>query len=323
MLLGEPLRPAAATQDRLAVPGIRDLLVAERRGLANARAALQSLRSRSLTPGVATRGLYSSDRLLAQSHWLLTVSSVLVGRSHFAVGRFLGCVVFPQEARPATFKSPVKYSLEFRLRLESPEPNLAGWPQPADSSLGLPLPTAHTRPEDPLLAGTPARFGPPSGFGDPLDGFRPSDPRRFCFAPAALLGFALRSFLLPNGIRGITTRIDPLAVSPAGFPIARGNGPAQQAAASGSLPPESPSRPDGGLVRQPSDAPLGFLHQLSPECSGEALAGLCVHLTSRRTLRPTARCSLASLYALPQPLRIGLRCQASMKTISSESLTDI
>jgi hypothetical protein len=169
-------------------------------------------------------GLYSSDRLLAQSHWLLTVSSTLVGRSHSAVGRFLGCVVFPQEARPATFKSPVKPSLEFRLRLESPEPNLAGRPQPADSSLGLPLPTAHARPEDPLLAGTPARFGPPSGFGYPLDGLRPSGPRRFCFAPAALLGFALRSFLLSFGSRGITTRKDPLAVSPAGFPTAEATG---------------------------------------------------------------------------------------------------
>jgi hypothetical protein len=39
----------------------------------------------------------------------------------------------------------------------------------------------------------PARFVPPSGFGDPLDGFRPSNPCRFCFAPTALLGFTLRS----------------------------------------------------------------------------------------------------------------------------------
>jgi hypothetical protein len=37
------------------------------------------------------------------------------------------------------------------------------------------------------------RSGPPSGFGYPLDGFRPSIPGRFCFTPAALLGFTLRS----------------------------------------------------------------------------------------------------------------------------------
>jgi len=39
----------------------------------------------------------------------------------------------------------------------------------------------------------PARFGPSSGFGYPLDGFLPSSPCRLYFAPAALLGFALRS----------------------------------------------------------------------------------------------------------------------------------
>jgi hypothetical protein len=63
--------------------------------------------------------LYSSDWLLAQSCWPLTVSPALVGRSHFAVSRFLGCVVFLQEASLATVKSPVESSLESRLRFES------------------------------------------------------------------------------------------------------------------------------------------------------------------------------------------------------------
>jgi hypothetical protein len=40
---------------------------------------------------------------------------------------------------------------------------------------------------------------PPSGFGYPLDGFLLGDPRRPCFRSAALLGFALRSILLPTG----------------------------------------------------------------------------------------------------------------------------
>ena len=35
----------------------------------------------------------------------------------------------------------------------------------------------------------------------PLDGFRPSNPCRFCFTPTALLGFALRSFPPSQGIR--------------------------------------------------------------------------------------------------------------------------
>jgi hypothetical protein len=47
--------------------------------------------------------------------------------------------------------------------------------------------------------GCRTRYGPPSGFDYPLDGLRPSSPGRLCFTPAALLGFALRSFRLPEG----------------------------------------------------------------------------------------------------------------------------
>jgi len=39
---------------------------------------------------------------------------------------------------------------------------------------------------------------PPAGFGYPLGGFIPPTPGRFCFAPAALMGFALRSMFLPE-----------------------------------------------------------------------------------------------------------------------------
>jgi hypothetical protein len=34
-----------------------------------------------------------------------------------------------------------------------------------------------------------ACYGPPSGFGYPLDGFLPLPPRRACFVPTALVGF--------------------------------------------------------------------------------------------------------------------------------------
>jgi hypothetical protein len=54
----------------------------------------------------------------------------------------------------------------------------------------------------PLTAGSPARYVPPTGFGYPLDGLLPLSPCRFSFAPAALLGFTLRSFLLPEGKHG-------------------------------------------------------------------------------------------------------------------------
>jgi len=80
------------------------------------------------------------------------------------------------------------------------------------------------------------RFVPPTGFGYPLDGFRPPSPGRAYLIPAALVGFALRSFLLAEGTRRVSTRVNPLAVSPVGIPAAQGGGPAQRAAASGLSP---------------------------------------------------------------------------------------
>jgi len=94
---------------------------------------------------------------------------------------------------------------EFHLPLESC-PAKPSRPAAANQPLSwtfLPYSTSGT--EDPLHAGIPARYVPPSGFGYPLDGFLPSDPCRFSFTPAALLGFALRSFLLPKGNRRFTS----------------------------------------------------------------------------------------------------------------------
>jgi len=47
----------------------------------------------------------------------------------------------------------------------------------------------------------PARYVPPSGFGYPPGGLRPSRPCRFCFAPAALLGFAPSEHDTARGIQ--------------------------------------------------------------------------------------------------------------------------
>jgi len=53
---------------------------------------------------------------------------------------------------------------------------------------------------------------PPSGFGYPRDGLLPSHPGRFYFIPAALMGFALRSFLLQGGSRRVSATVSPHAV---------------------------------------------------------------------------------------------------------------
>ncbi len=55
----------------------------------------------------------------------------------------------------------------------------------------------------------PARYGPPSGFGYPLDGFRPSIPRRSCFVPAALLGFLPSEPSPPARYRAVSDADEP------------------------------------------------------------------------------------------------------------------
>jgi hypothetical protein len=63
----------------------------------------------------------------------------------------------------------------------------------------------------------PARYVPPSGFGYPLDGLLPRIPCRFCFTPAALMGFTLRRFPLPEDLASLSTVRNPRTVSPAVF----------------------------------------------------------------------------------------------------------
>jgi hypothetical protein len=66
-----------------------------------------------------------------------------------------------------------------------------------------------------------ARSVPSSGFGYPLDGLRPRIPGRFCFAPAALMGFALRRLDLPESLTAFRLGEAPRAVSLAVAPAAK------------------------------------------------------------------------------------------------------
>jgi hypothetical protein len=72
------------------------------------------------------------------------------------------------------------------------------------------------------------------------------------------MGFTLRSFLLSEGIRGVTTRKRPPAVSPAVAPAAVAVGRPNRPRLLGFDPSESPSRSNEGLARRPLEAPLGF-----------------------------------------------------------------
>jgi hypothetical protein len=124
--------------------------------------------------------------------------------------------------------------------------HLAGRPQPTGSSHGLSFPSAHEGSEVHSPRALPARYVPPAGFGYPLGGLRPPSPRRFCFTPAALLGFALRSFLLSQGSRRVSAGVDPRAVSPVGIPAAEAEGRPNGPRLLGFNPCGSSWRPDEG-----------------------------------------------------------------------------
>jgi hypothetical protein len=143
---------------------------------------------------------------------------------------------FSTPGRAGNVKPPVHPLIEFHVPPEFATTRLARRPKSTDNSLGLSLPTAHDRFGSPLTAGVAgAHYVPPAGFGYPLGGLLLPSPCRFYFAPAALLGFALRSFLLSEGIRSFPGECTHL---PFRLPLLPGSncfrpGPAQQAAAPG------------------------------------------------------------------------------------------
>jgi len=99
---------------------------------------------------------------------------------------------------------------------------------------------------------------PPSGFGYPRDGLLPSQPGRFCFIPAALMGFALRSFLLQGGSRRVSATMSPHAVGSLDISLPK-QGPARTNLDYWVLTLHGVPRDKPHILVQPSpDAPLGF-----------------------------------------------------------------
>jgi hypothetical protein len=231
---------------------------------------------------------------------------LLVRRSHFAVGLFLGCVVFRSPGygwlRSGDQSSPL---FESHLPLES-YPATPSRSAAADQLLSWALvPFSTFRIEGPPDADLPARYVPPSGFGYPLDGLLPSVPCRFSFTPAALLGFTLRRVLLREGIRCVSARMLLPAVFPSGIPAAEAPGRPDGSRLPGFDPSRSPLRPEKCVsstdrrslpwVSAFQGFPAGILTRISP--------GLLSRAFMRDQRTGAARCApeFQSVPAWPRP----------------------
>jgi hypothetical protein len=87
-------------------------------------------------------GASSRNWLLVQSLGPVEVPRLLVPRSHFAVGRFVGCVVFLRRATLTTLSSQRILSSSFAFLQSVAQHNLARRPRPIGTSHGLSFPTA-------------------------------------------------------------------------------------------------------------------------------------------------------------------------------------
>lgn len=104
----------------------------------------------------------------------------------------------------------------------------------------------------------PARFVPPSGFGYPLDGLLPSIPRRFFFAPAALMGFSLRSQPAAEGTPAFPPGCAHLPFLPRNNPPPKAGGRLRRPRFLGFNPPGRPVTPGMCLAHRKLATPLGF-----------------------------------------------------------------
>jgi hypothetical protein len=166
-------------------------------------------------------------------------------------------VVFPRRTPLLTFKQAATPLFELSLPESFTQQGLAAPPRRRTPLMGFRSLQHFQEPQVHLTRALPSRYVPPSGFGYPPGGLLPAIPGRFCFTPAALVGFTLRSFLLPAGSCPFPEQENPLTVSPDGIPTPK-RGPARQAAVPGFRPPESPWRRHAWLTRPALDAPLGF-----------------------------------------------------------------
>jgi hypothetical protein len=223
------------------------------------RSALQSLQSRWLPrERCRPRGVLW-EWLPVQSSGLPTYRGRWFRDPASPLAPCLGRAVFRRRIAACTVKHTSHPLCGFRLPAKS-RPARPSQPAAADQPLSWalgPFSACKARKSTSPRA-LPTRYGPPSGFGYPLGGFRLPRPGRLCFVPAALLGFTLRSFLRLTGTTSVSARVNPHTVLPAGIRGRRSDraGPAGRGYWVLTLPSVPGRR--RCLADQRLDAPLGF-----------------------------------------------------------------
>jgi hypothetical protein len=96
-----------------------------------------------LVPTRCRLGTSSRNWLLVQSPEFSEVPRLLVSRSHCAVGHFLGCVIFLRRTALITLSDQCTLSSSFACLQSIAQHDLARRPQPASTSHGLLVPSAH------------------------------------------------------------------------------------------------------------------------------------------------------------------------------------
>jgi hypothetical protein len=190
------------------------------------------------------RGASSRNWLLVQSSEPCEVPRLLVSRSHFAVGRFLGCVVFLRRAALITLSDQCTLSSSFAFLQSIAQHDLARQPLPAGTSHGLSLPSARVRFGGPQFAG----FARPATFR--LQGLATLLAAYSLRARAGFISHRRRSWDSPFGAfssrkvpAAFPRRVDPHTVSPVGYPNAGAPGRPNRPRFLGFDPSGSPWRP--------------------------------------------------------------------------------
>jgi len=181
------------------------------------------------------------NRVLVQSISPAEVPSSLLRWSRYAVSPCLGCAVFLQRAAAGYClgdRLPPLFELHLPLEYYPATPTRP--PRRSGPLMGFGS-LQHMKNSRSTHRGLkPTRYVPSSGFGYPLDGLLPRIPGRFYFAPAALMGFALRRIVPSRGFPGLSTWKDPPTVALVRLFRRRSVRPARRPPVTGSVPLKVP-----------------------------------------------------------------------------------